>query len=104
MVYKVFNRKSSGSGFRSQIMPNQELGMKLHKPIIRKFVKRKVYSSLKDNICVADLADLKLISKVNKESRLLLLCVTDVYSKYAWIVLLTDKKGIKVQFLCTSGT
>ena len=41
----------------------QELADELHKPIIRKFQKRRVYSSFKDNIWVADLTDVQLISK-----------------------------------------
>ena len=49
MVYKSFDKKSSGSCFKSKIMPNQELAEELHKPIIRKFEKQKVYSSYKDN-------------------------------------------------------
>ena len=39
-------------------MENQELAEELHKPIIRKFEKRKVYSSFADNIWGADLADI----------------------------------------------
>ena len=42
---------------------NQQLAEETNKPIIRKFGKRKVYSSLKDNIGGADLADIQLISK-----------------------------------------
>ena len=38
---------------------------------------------------------MQLISKFNKEFQLLL-CVIDVYSKYAWIVPLKDKKGITI--------
>ena len=38
-------------------MPNLELTKELTKLIIRKFEKRKVYSSFKDNILGADLAD-----------------------------------------------
>ena len=49
MVYKSFDKKSSSSCFKSKIMPNQELAEELHKPIIRKFEKQKVYSSYKDN-------------------------------------------------------
>ena len=47
-------------------MSNSELAEELHKPIIRKFGKRKVYSSFKENIWGADLADMQLISKFNK--------------------------------------
>ena len=63
----------------------------LHKPIVKKFLKRRVYSSFKDNIWGDDLADMQLISKFNKGTRFLL-CVIDVFSKYAWVVPLKDKK------------
>ena len=39
-------------------MTKQELAEELNKPIIRKFVKRKVYSPFIDNIWGADLADM----------------------------------------------
>ena len=50
---------------------------------------------LKDNIWAADLADMQLISKFNKGFRFLL-CVIDIYSKYAWVVPLKDKKGLSI--------
>ena len=68
-----------------------QLAEELHKPIIRKFKKRKVYSGFRDNIWGADLADMQLISKFNKGCRFLL-CVIDMFSKYAWAILLKDKK------------
>ena len=43
----------------------------------------------------ADLADIQLISKSNKGFRFLL-CVIDIYSKYAWVIPLKDKKGITI--------
>ena len=61
MVYKFFDKKSKSSGIKS--IPNQQLGDELHKPIIRKFKRQKVYSSFKDNIWGVDLADVQLISK-----------------------------------------
>ena len=42
---------------------NKQLTEELHKPIISKFKKIKVYSTFKDNIWGADLADMQLISK-----------------------------------------
>ena len=49
MVYKIFDKKSTGSGVN--FMPNQlQLANDLHKPVIRKFKRRRVYSLLKDNI------------------------------------------------------
>ena len=57
MVYKCFDKKSSGSGIVNE--PNYQVANELHKPIIRKFKKRKVYSSFRDNIWVTDLADMQ---------------------------------------------
>ena len=54
MVYKFFDKKSIGSGINNE---NLKLTDELHKPIIQKFKKRKVYSSFKDNIWGDDLAD-----------------------------------------------
>ena len=102
MVYKFFDKNSSGRGRplspASLIANNKEniqLADKLHKPIIRKFKKRKVYSSFRDNIWGADLADMQLISKFNKGFRFLL-CVIDIFIKYAWVVPLQDRKGITI--------
>ena len=74
---------------------NEQLAEELHKPIIRKFKKRKVYSTFKDNIWGADLADMQLISKCNKAFRFLL-CVIDIFSKNSWVVPLKDKKGVSI--------
>ena len=94
MVCKFFNKKSKSSGVKS-IPQNEQLADELHKPIIRKFKKRKVYSAFKENIWAADLADIQLISKFNEGFRFLL-CVIDIYSKYAWVVPLKDKKGVSI--------
>ena len=67
----------------------------LIKKFIRKFNKRKAHSSFIDNIWGADLADMQLISKFNKGIRFLL-CVVDIFSKYAWVIPLKDKKGITI--------
>ena len=50
MVYKFLNKKSEGTGIKE----NQQLANELHKPLIRKFQKRAVYSSYKDNIWGVD--------------------------------------------------
>ena len=59
----------------------------LHKPIIRKFEKRKVNSPFIENIWGADLADMQLVSKFNKRIRFLL-CVVDIFCRYAWVITL----------------
>ena len=98
MVYKFFDtkapspdRKTVGSGINENIKRANEL----HKPIIRKFNKRKINSSFKDNIWGADLADMQLLNKFNKGIKYLL-CVIDLVSKYAFVVPLKDKKGISI--------
>ena len=99
MVYKFFDKKSVRSGGKrvntKLISQNEQLADELHKPIIRKLKKRKVYSAFKDNIWGADLADMQLLSKYNKGIRFLL-CVIDIFSKYAWVVPLKDKKCISI--------
>ena len=71
------------------------LADELHKPIIRKFNKRKVYSQFKDNIWGVDLADMQSLSRKNKGIKYLL-CAIDLYSKYAFVIPLKDKKGISI--------
>ena len=95
MVYKYFDKKSASSGVNIKLRPSKQLAEEFHKPIIRKFKKRTVYSGSKDNIWGADLADMQLISKFNKGFRFLL-CVIDIFSKYAWVVPLKDKKGVSI--------
>ena len=89
MVYKFFNQKSSGSGIANE--PNYQLANALHKPIVKKFKKRKVYSWFEDNILGVDLADMQSLSKYNIGNKYLL-CAIDLFSKYAWVVPLKDKK------------
>ena len=47
MVFKFFDKKSTGGGIK---LSNQQLADELHKPIIRKFKRKKICSSFKDNI------------------------------------------------------
>ena len=82
VVYTFFEKKYSSSGVNNQIKQNEQLAEELHKPIIRELKRRKVYSSLRDNIWDVDLADMELTSKFNKAITLLL-CVIDILSKYA---------------------
>ena len=93
-----FNKKSSGSTIKSEIISSQlpmglstqQLAEKLHKPIVRKIEKGDVYSSFKDNTWCADLTDIQLISKYNKWFRLLLI-VINIFSKYSEVDPLKDK-------------
>ena len=107
MVYKFFDKKSTagpsslertGSGFKklkNTARSSSILADERHKPIIRKFNKRKVYSQFKDNIWGVDLADMQSLSRKNKGIKYLL-CAIDLYSKYAFVIPLKDKKGISI--------
>ena len=66
----------------------------MHKPIIRNF-KKKNNSGFKDNIWGVDLADTQSLSKYNKGIKYLL-CAIDLFSKYAWVIPLKDKKGTSI--------
>ena len=84
-------KKPKGSGIVNE--PNYQLVNYLYKPIIRKFKNRKVYSSFRDNIWAVDLADMQSLSKYNKGIKYLL-CAIDLFSKYAWVVPIKDKKEL----------
>ena len=99
MVYKFFDSKvapldkktMSGKGIKN----NKILAEELHKPVIKKFNKRKVYSQFRDNIWGVDLAEMQSLSKKNKGIKYLL-CAIDLFSKYAFFIPLKDKKGISI--------
>ena len=91
MVYKFFDKKSSGGAIKPD--PNYQIANELHRQINRKFRRRKVYSSFRDNIWGVDLADMQSLSKYNKRIRYLLWAI-DLLSKYTWVVALKDKRGI----------
>ena len=106
MTQKLFHltRKLSGKGNAKhtakpnsleRMENNKILAEELHKPVIKKFNKRKIYSQFKDNIWGVDLADTQSLSKKNKGIKYLL-CAIDVFSKYAFVVPLKDKKGISI--------
>ena len=102
MVFEIFDKKDfwwKTSGGTIKSMPKQQLAKELddelHKLVIKKFKRRKVYSSFQDNIWGADLADTQLISKFNKGIRFLL-CLIDFFSKYAWVISLKDKKSVTI--------
>ena len=103
MVYNFFDKKSSsltdksakGGSANNEIKQNEQLAEELQKPIVKKIKKIKVYSLFKDTIWGAGLVEIQLISKFNRETRFLL-CVINIFSKYAWVAPLKDEKGITI--------
>ena len=74
-----------------------DLAEELHKPIKRKFKKRRVEVNGIDRIWAADLVDMQAFSKFNCIVKYLL-AVIDVFffSKYGWLIPLKDKTGKSV--------
>ena len=93
MVYKFFDKKSSGGGIINE--SNYQLANELHKRIIKKFKKRKLYSSFRDNIWVLISPNMQSLSKYNKGIKYLLSAI-DLFSKYAWVIPIKDKKGTSI--------
>ena len=84
MVYKFFDKKSMGSGTSK---PSS----------LERIASSSILADeiLKDNIWGVDLADMQSLSRKNKGIKYLL-CVIDLYSKYAFVIPLKDKKGISI--------
>ena len=74
----IFLDKKAGSG----VSISEQLAKKLHKPVIKKFQRRKVYSRFKGNIWVAGLVEMESLSSKNKNVKYLI-CLIDVFTKYA---------------------
>ena len=74
---------------------SNELADELHKPIRKKFLKRRVYAKGVDSIWAADLVEMQNISKKNKGFRYILMII-DVFSKYGWAIPLKAKSAVNV--------
>ena len=64
----------------------------IHKPVRRKFLRRKTYSKGIGDLFQADLADMQNLSKFNDGMRYILTCI-DVFTKVAYAVAIKDKRG-----------
>ena len=62
LLLSTKKKTMSGKGIKN----NKILAEELHKPVIKKFNKRKVYSQFRDNIWGVDLADTQSLSKKKK--------------------------------------
>ena len=96
MIYKFFDKKYSGNGVA--MLANKfcaNLQMNFISRSLKKFKKIKVCSSFKDNISGVYLADMQSRSKYNRGIRYLL-CSIDLFSKYAWVIPLKDKRRVTI--------
>ena len=84
MVYKCFDKKTV-----SRVNINEKLAEERHKPVIEKLKRKRTFATFKDNIWAEDLFEL---SSKYKNVRYLL-CLIDVFTKYAWVKPFQDKKA-----------
>ena len=75
---------------KAGVSVNEQLAEELHKPLTKKIKRKRVYVRFTDNIWAADLAEMESFSLKNKAGKYLL-CVTDVFSNYAWVKPVKDK-------------
>ena len=95
-MYKFFDQKlESGRTSKREVNINALLAQELHKPVTKKFKRRKIYLRFKDNICAADLAEIESSSSKNWSVKCLK-CIADVFTKYACVKPLKDKECRKV--------
>ena len=86
MVYTFFDKKTG-----SRVSVNEQLAKELLKTVIKKFKRKKVHARFKNNMWAADLAEMGSSASKNKNVKYLL-CVIDVFTKYARVKPLKDKK------------
>ena len=87
MVFKFFEK--TGSGTKWSV--NKELAEELQKPVPKKFKRRRAYVRFKDNICAADSPEMGILSSKYQGVKYLLR-VIDLFTKYACVKPLIDKK------------
>ena len=89
----IKGKKTLGLGVEND---NKILSKELHKPKRKNYVRRKIIVNHIDEIFAADLVEMQKFSKINKGYRYLLTCI-DIFSKYAFVIPLKDKKGITIK-------
>ena len=94
-VYRVFNKKTSSGAIatsKTEANVNVVLAQDLHKPMIKKFKRRKVHLRIKDDIWAAAFAEKGSLSSKNRGIKNLL-CAINVFTKHALVKPLTDEKA-----------
>ena len=87
MVYKLFDRKTG-----SEASVNEELAQELHKPVIKKFKRRNVYTKFKDIIWAADSAEMGSLPSFNLGVYLLKFCYNICYNLVKYLLYVNKSK------------
>ena len=75
---------------------NKILSEELHKPKRKNFPRRRIIVNNINEIFAADLVEMQKFAKLNKGYRYLITCI-DIFSKFAWVIPLKDKRGITIK-------
>ena len=75
---------------------NKILSEELHKAKRKNYPRRRIIVNNINEIFAADLVEMQKFAKLNKGYRYLLTCI-DIFSKFAWVIPLKDKKGITIK-------
>ena len=75
---------------------NKILSEELHKSKRKNYPRRRIIVNHIDEIFAADLVEMQKFAKLNKGYRYLITCI-DIFSKFAWVIPLKDKKGITIK-------
>ena len=78
------------------LLPNEIINLQINFTVrLLENFQKKFYSSFRNNIWGIDFTDIQPLGKYNKGITYLL-CAIDLFSKYAWFILLKDKTGISI--------
>ena len=87
----IRSKRKLGLGVENKILSEE-----LHKSKRKNYPRRKIIVNHIDEIFAADLVEMQKFAKLNKGYRYLLTCI-DIFSKFAWVIPLKDKKGITIK-------
>ena len=87
----IRSKRKLGLGVHNKILSEE-----LHKSKRKNYPRRRIIVNHIDEIFAADLVEMQKFSKLNKGYRYLITCI-DIFSKFAWVIPLKNKKGITIK-------
>ena len=94
VIKQIINSKQKlGLGVENH---NKILSEEVHKSKRKNYPRRKIIVSHIDEIFASDLVEMQKFAKLNKGYRYLLTCI-GIFSKFAWVIHLKDKRGITIK-------
>ena len=89
----IRSKRKLGLGIENH---NIILSEELHKSKRKNYPRRRIIVNHIDEIFAADLVEMQKFAKLNKRYRYLITCF-DIFSKFAWVIPLKDKRGITIK-------